>query len=88
MSLIPSPNYNIRDAILIYRALTIILILTSSLPKPPPTANPSHGSPIQAGSVDREAQLAKVFVAFDLDGSGALEPEELLVLGIERIDKP
>ena len=34
--------------------------------------------------VDRAKELGLVFRAFDLDGSGFIEPEELLVLGKRR----
>ena len=38
----------------------------------------------KSGTVSREARLAQVFDAFDLDGLGVIEVEELLVLGINR----
>jgi len=34
--------------------------------------------------LDRRAELTKVFRAFDMDGSGSMEPNELLVLGQRR----
>lgn len=39
---------------------------------------------VAKSSIDRRAQLIKVFVALDMDGSGSIELDELLLLGKQR----